>query len=75
MSEGKTYAVNTIYQALGGDNNIYGVTPSNIKITSVLNRDGQILDDHNFSVGIIFEVKYDINNSFEFLTKQSFWLF
>ncbi|WP_419335243.1 hypothetical protein [Spiroplasma endosymbiont of Sarcophaga variegata] len=75
LSEGKTYAVNTIYQALGGDNNIYGVTPSNIKITSVLNRDGQILDDHNFSVGIIFEVKYDINNSFEFLTKQSFWLF
>ncbi|MBW3059083.1 hypothetical protein D6D54_07025 [Spiroplasma poulsonii] len=75
LSEGKTYAVNTIYQALGGDNNIYGVTPSNIKITSVLNRDGQILDDHNFLVGIIFEVKYDINNSFEFLTKQSFWLF
>ncbi|WP_426605451.1 hypothetical protein [Spiroplasma endosymbiont of Glossina fuscipes fuscipes] len=58
----------------GGDNNIYGVTPQNIKITTVLDRDGQILDDHSFSVGIVFEVKYDINNSFEFLTNESFWL-
>ncbi|AOX43916.1 hypothetical protein S100390_v1c05790 [Spiroplasma sp. NBRC 100390] len=74
LTEGKIYAVNTIYNVLGGDNNIYGVTPQNIKITTVLDRDGQILDDHSFSVGIVFEVKYDINNSFEFLTNQSFWL-
>lgn len=75
LSEGKTYAINTIYKTLGGDNNIYGVTPSNFNVTSVLDRDGRIIDEHNFSVGIVFEVKYDINNSFEFLTNQSFWLF
>lgn len=75
LSEGKTYVINTIYKTLGGDNNIYGVTPSNINVTSVLDRDGRIIDEHNFSVGIVFEVKYDINNSFEFLTNQSFWLF
>ncbi|WHQ36505.1 hypothetical protein [Spiroplasma sp. SV19] len=74
LAEGKTYAVNAIYKALGGDKNIYGVTPNNIKITTVLDRDGQIIDDQNFSVGIVFEVKYDINNGFEFLTNQSFWL-
>ncbi len=74
LTEDKIYAVNTIYNVFGGDNNIYGVTPQNIKITTVLDRNGQIFDDHSFSVGIVFEVKYDINNSFEFLTNQLFWL-